>query len=377
MSEYQYYEFQAIDRPLTEKERNTISGWSSRTEATATQAVFTYSYGDFPRDPEKVVEKYFDAMLYMANWGSNRLMFRFPRAVVDTDTLKSYCRSDYVSVSISEQYVVLDLNFHDEEGGDWIEGEGWLSSLIPLRQDILNGDYRLLYLAWLKAITVDYDIGDHMDDLEPPVPPDLNKLSGTLQSFVEFVELDENLLQTASEASGKTDKSVELDIETAVTKLSEDERQDFLTRLVRGESHLNLTLAKRLQELMSSTSAPALETSKRTIAELLQAAEDRAERRKARARRQAEKERIRKLETMAGQESKLWDQVTNLIEEKHDKAYKEAVKILKDLRDVAEYQSCLDQFQTRIDQLSTTYSRRSALKSRIKSAGLTQIIIPK
>ena len=56
---------------------------------------------------------------------------------------------------------------------------------------------------------------------------------------------------------------------------------------------------------MPITSEPALETSKRTIAELLQTAEDRAERRKDRARKKAEKEHIRKLETMAGQESDL------------------------------------------------------------------------
>ena len=47
MSEYQYYEFQAIDRTLTQEERAAISQLSSRVKPTATSAIFTYSYGDF------------------------------------------------------------------------------------------------------------------------------------------------------------------------------------------------------------------------------------------------------------------------------------------------------------------------------------------
>ncbi len=42
MSEYQYYEFQAIDRPLTEEQQAYMRSLSSRVELTPTQAVFTY-----------------------------------------------------------------------------------------------------------------------------------------------------------------------------------------------------------------------------------------------------------------------------------------------------------------------------------------------
>lgn len=54
MSEYQYYEFQTLDRPLTESEQAFIKNLSSRVQLTPTQAVFTYSYGDFRGDPKKV-----------------------------------------------------------------------------------------------------------------------------------------------------------------------------------------------------------------------------------------------------------------------------------------------------------------------------------
>lgn len=77
MSEYQYYEFQTIDRPLTAKEQAEIKKLSSRVQLTPTQAIFLYNYGDFRSNPEKVLTQYFDVMFYIANWGTWRLMFRF------------------------------------------------------------------------------------------------------------------------------------------------------------------------------------------------------------------------------------------------------------------------------------------------------------
>ena len=79
MSEYQYYEFQAINRPLTEEQQTYMRSLSSRVELTPTRAVFTYSYGDFRGNPLAVLEAHFDALLYLANWGSKRLAFRCRR----------------------------------------------------------------------------------------------------------------------------------------------------------------------------------------------------------------------------------------------------------------------------------------------------------
>jgi hypothetical protein len=89
VSEYQFYEFRSIDRPLTTKEQQVIGGWSSRTYPTSTGATFTYSYSDFPQNPKQVVAKYFDAMFYIANWGSKQLMLRFPKEVLCSSSERS------------------------------------------------------------------------------------------------------------------------------------------------------------------------------------------------------------------------------------------------------------------------------------------------
>ena len=113
MSEYQYYEFQAIDRPLHEAEQAEISRLSRRVTLTPRQAVFTYSYGDFPGNAIDVLGKYFDAMLCLANWGTKRLVFRLPRSVVDAETLAPYCFPDVISTSVTSNAVLLDIRFDE------------------------------------------------------------------------------------------------------------------------------------------------------------------------------------------------------------------------------------------------------------------------
>ena len=40
----------------------------------------------------------------------------------------------------------------DELQGGWEEGEGWMASLIPIRANLLAGDFRALYLGWLLGV---------------------------------------------------------------------------------------------------------------------------------------------------------------------------------------------------------------------------------
>jgi hypothetical protein len=96
MSEYQYYEWQAVDRPLTEKEMGEVDGLSSHMDVvTSTQAIVTYSWGSgLKHDPVKVLLKYFDGWIYLANWGSRQLAFRFPRASIDAKLVEAYCVED-------------------------------------------------------------------------------------------------------------------------------------------------------------------------------------------------------------------------------------------------------------------------------------------
>src|SRR5262245_16538631 len=91
MSEYQCYEFQAVDRPLSAEEQADVAKLTSRVDLSPYRAVFTYSFGDFRGNPVQVLGSYFDALLYLASWGSHHLYFRLPRALVAPEALAPYC----------------------------------------------------------------------------------------------------------------------------------------------------------------------------------------------------------------------------------------------------------------------------------------------
>jgi len=186
MSEYQYYEFQALDHPLTESQMAELRKYSTRATITPTSFVNEYNWGDFKGDRRQWMEKYFDAFLYIANWGSHWLDFRVPKRLLDPETVSAYCTDESLACHAKDDFVLVSF-VSEDESGEWAEGEGWLASLTPLRADLMNGDLRCLYLGWLAGAQGN-DFEDN--DIEPPVPPGLEALSSSLQSLADFLRID-------------------------------------------------------------------------------------------------------------------------------------------------------------------------------------------
>jgi hypothetical protein len=69
MSEYQYYEFRAVDRPLDRTEQKELRAISTRARITAFGFVNHYEWRDLKADPNRLIERYFDLFLYLSNWG--------------------------------------------------------------------------------------------------------------------------------------------------------------------------------------------------------------------------------------------------------------------------------------------------------------------
>jgi hypothetical protein len=66
MSEYQYYEFAAIDRPLTATEMAQLRKVSTRAQISTSSFVNHYEWGDLKADPADWMRRYFDAFVYSA-----------------------------------------------------------------------------------------------------------------------------------------------------------------------------------------------------------------------------------------------------------------------------------------------------------------------
>jgi hypothetical protein len=376
MSGYQYYEFQAIDRPLTPEEQQAVARLSSRVEPHPRRAVFTYSFGGgLSRSAEDLLAEYYDAMLYLANWGSRQLMFRFPRTLLDLEGVQQYAMEFWgqflnaISVETEGDYAILDIKLSEEEGLGWVEGEGWLDSLIGLRDAILRRDHRLLYLAWLKGITLGH--GEDDDALEPPVPPGLGALTPALERFVELFDIDEDLIQVAAERSGELEVEASDDeLRRAIAQLPAEERDDFLLRLAKGKPHLTPALNRRLDTFRGVSQRETAE--RRTVDELFAKAETLRERRRREQAAAAEARRIAELKALAGREDEAWRKVDALIQQSQAKPYDEAVRLLKKLKDLAEYQNRQPAFEEHLDQIRDRYSRRPALMTRLRNAGLIE-----
>lgn len=369
MSVYQYYEWLAIDQPLTAEEVAEVKGLSSHMEvATATQAVVTYHWSDFRHDSRKVLLRYFDAMLYVANWGSRRLMFRFPGSAVDEEAIWVYCTWDQISLQQEGKFQLLEIDLSQEEGGDWIEGAGILGQLAPLREQIIQGDYRALYLVWLKAKLMNERNGVD-DESEPPVPPGLRNLTASHKALMQFFDIDPHLVQAAAEAS---DSLVTIPVHIladALPRLSRKESDAFLLRVLQNEPQVSRDLRKRLIELVGLQKSSASPRS-RTPSELAETARRYAEEEQRRQEGEAERKRILELEELAKREEPAWTWVERLIEQKQAKPYDEAVEQLVKLRDLAIYKHRLPAFKQRFAAVANRCTGRRSLMDRFRRAGL-------
>jgi hypothetical protein len=380
MSEYQYYEFLAVDRPLTEREMRELRAVSSRAVITATRFTNHYEWGNFKGDPRAWMERYFDAFLYFANWGTHELMLRLPRRLLDPATAKRYCRGEAASARVKGEHVILEF-LSEEEGSDWFEEDedGSLSSLVPLRADIAGGDLRTLYLGWLLCAQAGELDGA---EEEPPCPPGLGRLSAALEAFVAFLRLDRDLLEAAAVGSPEAGEAFPAeDVERWVSGLPEAEKTTLLARLIKGgEPHLRAELVRRFRDsFVVPRSGRAVQ--RRTVAELLEAAERRAEERRrreaeraarerARQEREAAEARERHLALLARREEEAWGEAEALIATKQPGKYDAAVALLRDLRDLAVRAGRREEAEARLVRLYEQHAKKPSLIGRLRAAGL-------
>lgn len=383
MSEYQYYEFRALDRPLTPGQVDELRAYSSRAQISRDSFVNVYNWGNFQGNPDKWMETYFDVFLYLANWGTRILKLRLPKHLLDSDIVGEYCTGESLSCRTNGGHLIFSFR-SKEEDSDWEDGEGWLSSLVQLRSDLMRGDYRCLYLGWL----VGAQAGEFDDDtLEPPVPPGLGSFDASLQSFSDFLRIDPDLITAAAEKSekGRAGDLSREDIAGWVANLSLEDKDSLLMRLLEDDDlHLAAELRRRaLREICGEekSGSGSRTSDRRTVSELAARAKVIAEQRRKREaeeeeRRRAQRERAqaeqrkKHLESLTGKENVLWGKVDTLIATKQPKRYDEAVSLLEDLRDLADMNGTGSDFAQRMSSLYQEHARKPSLLERFRKAKL-------
>ncbi|MFD4256473.1 hypothetical protein ACFWR9_02290 [Streptomyces sp. NPDC058534] len=387
MSEYQYYEFQAIDRPLTKDELEKVRALSSRARISATHFVNEYHYGNFRGDERKLTERFYDAHLYFANWGSRRLLLRLPTTLLPAHAVEPFRVEDALTCWTRKGHLLLDFSYEAEDGGEWdFETSCTLASFTALRTELAAGDLRPLYLAWLSALTrweleEDVDEGEYTSTLEPPVPAGLGRLTGPQQALADFLRVDPHLLTAAARASGSApSRTIDKDALAAwISALPPHEKDTLLLDAALGTApQPGPTLLARHRAASRGTAEPSTAAPRRSAAELLDAAHEvrgehirQQEQARARARRAEQAARESHLDHLAENSGQAWEDITHLIGKKQPGPYDIAVTLLKDLREVHDRAGTPEEFARRLHDLREQHRGKPSLTRRFTNAGLT------
>lgn len=369
MSEYQRYEFMTIDRPLTRAQLDAVNDLSSHIEASSTHALIEYNYGDFKYDPIEVLRDYFDGFLYWANWGSPQLAFRFPHGVLPGKFIDGYDLEDFATFTKHSDYDILDIHFGEMEPPDmWAEYD--LGSLIAIRDELMEGDLRALYIVWLAAQQMmgSYDEEEDYEIDVPAVPPAFGTLTAAQQELAELLQVPEELLVAAARHSNAASPSTKDDFVTWIELLPQDRRNDYLVRLARNELGLSRQLIKELRELgKGETKAPPATGEHVTYATLLaesKAVKGQLEREKH---EQEQLARQRHLQEIRDHWDDYWHQVDMAAVRGTGTGYDEAVRLLVEVREAADYFKESQEFQARFRVWVQSHLRRPAFIKRLQA----------
>jgi hypothetical protein len=369
MSEYQYYEFQAIDRPLTKADQEMLRGLSTRARITATSFTNQYEWGDFKGDPKRLMESCFDLHLYFASWGTRRLMIRVPKRLVDRHGLGVFLDEvDWVTIWSKGAHTVIDICRDEVEPDDdaWDDGTGWLAALAPLRGDIFSGDLRPFYLLWLSAVADELLTDDTLEPL-----PGIGPLTGELEAAAEFFDIDRDLVEAAAASPYEEELAPDASRDF-VSRLAEDEKTDLLVRLMEGDSHIDSELRQRARAQRMGGRRP-----RRTVGELRAKARemrevrerDEAERRRAGDRRkaeEAEEARRARLDAVRRRDESVWTEIETEIERRNAFGYDRAAALLADLKQLAAEQDNTADFSRRLAAIRERHARKGQFVKRLQ-----------
>lgn len=374
MSEYQYYEFQAIDRPLDAGAQQALRNLSTRARITATSFTNSYEWGDFKGDPDTLMDNWFDLYLYVANWGSHRLIIRVPKRFVDQKTIAALLVDvETATARVTGDNLILDISADEVDmGGDFDDGSGWLAALAPLRADLMRGDLRCLYLLWLTAVA------DGVFEADEPEPlPGIGPLTGALKSLTDFIGLDQYLVAAAAERTAESlaAATTKAAIKDTVAALSDADKTAFLLRVIEGDPHVAIDLQLSVQK-RSMANAKAPPTAARTVAELKRRARELGRESSQAFADAKEKSRLDGIEAeqqaqrsrmiaLAARGERVWTDIETEIDRRSAQGYDRAARMLTDLKALATTRGGAADFTRRLMRLREAHARKREFVKRL------------
>ncbi len=380
MSEYQYYEFLAIDKPLTRNEMAELRALSTRATITPVSFANVYNWGDFKGDPDKLMQRCFDAHVYVANWMTAVFMVRLPIEALPEETAKTMAVPYILDFKATKTHWVITWSL--EESGNYDrfaieDGRGWMARLAPVRDELLRGDMRSLYIGWLVAVTG--GMTDE-DDMEPISIGGLGSLTAAQQALAEFLEVDPDLLAGAGAGSpaAEGEDISQKDLDGWIDALPRDVVTAVLKQLLEGKGQLaERSIKNRFAAWQRGLRGDRSEAPRRTVEELRKNAEKAQQIRiqilkRDRKRREIKRRKEREvyLKNLSSDFPKAWKSVQKTVARGSGRAYDEACRALIDISDAYALQKNTKRFQEEMKESMADHMRRKALIQRLVKAGI-------
>ncbi|MEM6692627.1 MAG: hypothetical protein AAF664_24570 [Planctomycetota bacterium] len=371
MSEYQYIYFEAVDKPLNDKQLDYMHRQSTRAEITEWQFQNEYHFGDFRGNSSEMMRRGYDVHLHYANFGVRKIQLSLPSGIpISTKLLKTYSMDESVEWTKDKNGKggVLSID-PDCDAGSYYEGyyeiDQLTSSISKIRDGLIAGDTRLFYLTWL-AFSWDEDA------LEPQVPAGLSKLPPELIELANFYELDCDVITAASDQSPSLPERAggKISLDTWLESQSPENLRSLLRRVLAGDA-----AAVRAESLVavrdqSETAMWPTNEGSRTLGELRQQATSKAEQRRKREQASEKRKRDRHLAKIRKDPSAAISDAEKLIQTRSTVNYSEAASLLADLRDAIGGEEGARMAEQAANILVKQYPTRHHLKRTFKVKGL-------
>ena len=367
MSEYQYIEFRAVDRALTDEELDFARDQSTRAEITRRQFTSEYNYGSFRGDVDGLLRRGFDVYLEFTNYGDRTIKMRLPFGLpFPKNVCKRYVDGRYLKWKKDRKGAggILTLEPYFETREPYWEFADCLDVIVEARKRLMLGDLRVLYLLWLCVAGDENYLWE--EATEPPVPLGLEEFPIVADELFHFFDLDPLFVTAAATGQSAADRSLPPGKQT---KKNLGEHQ--LPELPSGTNRIDQWLKsvssaeakKMLERLLTEDEAsvkaeilaalPATNTSatdwptcdlKRSFQELMdttnvlrekQAAEDQKKEiaKAKRAAKKAQKQREERMAKMVLDPQKWIRETDDLVDARGLDNYEQAAEILADLHE--------------------------------------------
>jgi len=115
----------------------------------------------------ELMERYFDAHVYVANWMTAIFMLRLPIEALAKETAQTMAVPNILKFKVTKIHWIITWSLEESENYDRFgmeDGRRWMAQLAPVRDELLCGDISSLYIGWLAAVTGEM-MGD--DEMEP------------------------------------------------------------------------------------------------------------------------------------------------------------------------------------------------------------------